>query len=71
MKSLRWVLLKELVLFLGAVVALVVISAWVGMTRLARAQARARSATALRQVDLSLEQRLGEFERVAHGIGGL
>jgi signal transduction histidine kinase len=70
-RSLRKVLLRELVLLLGAVVALVVVLAWIGMTRIAKAQTRARSTSALQQLDRSLTQRFGELERLTNAIAAL
>ncbi len=68
MRTLRRVLLWELVLLLGAVVAVVVGLAWIGMTRIAKEQTQARVASSLQQLDRSLGQRIGELERVGQAI---
>ncbi len=65
MKSLRRVLLRELVFLLGAILALVVVFTWLGMARLARQQADERVASELSHLDRSLRAGIGRVERVS------
>ena len=68
MKSLRRVLLRELVLLLGAILALVVIFTWLGMARLARQQADERVTSELAHLDRNLRTGIARVERVASVI---
>ena len=65
MKSLRRVLLRELVLLLGAILALVVVFTWLGMARLARQQADERVVSELAHLDRSLRSGIARVERVS------
>ncbi len=65
MRSLRKVLHKELVLLLGAVLAIVVGLSWVGMARLAQRQADERVVAELRHLERDLTLRIQQVEHTA------
>lgn len=71
MKSLRRILIRELVVLHAAVVVVVSLAAWFALSHWSQRQAQARVSADLRQLDRALTDRMQRMEQVGQVIAGL